>query len=518
MPKNLKLRHKLLLTFSMVLAFTMGGGVWGLLSLQHTLHELQQDSGRFTRIKSEATEVEAHLLKASNDWKSLLLRGSNPDALALHWKGYQTNNADAVAHLAGLRKAMLDAEVDASLVAALDGLEQARTAADATYQRALDAYKAGGADPWAAEKLAADVEKAPVEKVEALFDLIEGETQKHLQALEDAGAQATWVSEAVMAVALVLGLVVAWVFSGKLVAPLRAAVDFANRVAKGDLTGHMDVRGGDEVAELRHALRDMQSALSGLVSEVRGSANALSTASEQIAGANQDLSNRTERQAGALEETAASMEQMGATVRQNADSAETANRLAAEAASVAQRGGAVVSEVVHTMRGINESAGRIGDIIKVIDGIAFQTNILALNAAVEAARAGESGRGFAVVAAEVRQLAQRSAGAAKEIRDLIDTSLQRVQQGSALVDDAGQTMAQVVTAVERVTALVAEITVANREQNEGVAEIAEAVASLDQTTQQNAALVEEMAAAADSLNQQAGGLVETVALFKLRAA
>lgn len=518
MLANLKLRHKLLLAFALVLALATGGGVWGLLTLQHTLHELQKDSARFALIKSEATEVEAHLLKASNDWKSLLLRGGNPDALALHWNGYQTNHADAVEHLAGLRKAMVDAEVDGSLLTALDGLELANSTANTTYQKGLNAFKAGGADPWAAEKLAADVEKAPIEKVEALFALIETETEKHLQALEQDGAQATWISEAVMGAAFLAGLVVAWVFSGQLVAPLRAAVDFANRVAKGDLTGHMDVQGGDEVAELRHALRDMQSALSGLVSEVRGSANALSTASEQIAGANQDLSNRTERQAGALEETAASMEQMGATVRQNADSAETANRLATEATTVAQRGGEVVSQVVHTMRGINESAGRIGDIIKVIDGIAFQTNILALNAAVEAARAGESGRGFAVVAAEVRQLAQRSAEAAKEIRDLIDTSLQRVQQGSMLVDDAGQTMAQVVSAVERVNALVADITVANREQNEGVAEIAEAVASLDQATQQNAALVEEMAAAADSLNQQAGGLVETVALFKLRTA
>jgi methyl-accepting chemotaxis protein len=265
-------------------------------------------------------------------------------------------------------------------------------------------------------------------------------------------------------------------------------------------------------------LKVMQESLAKVVSHVRGGSESVETASAEIAQGNHDLSARTEQQASALEETAASMEQLSAAVKQNADSARQANQLAMSASSVAITGGEVVSQVVQTMKGINESSRRISDIIQVIDGIAFQTNILALNAAVEAARAGEQGRGFAVVASEVRSLAGRSAEAAKEIKSLINASVERVEQGTALVDQAGSTMTEVVGSIRRVTDIMGEISAASSEQASGVAQVGEAVTQMDQTTQQNAALVEQMAAAASSLKSQANDLVSTVAVFKLPAA
>ena len=315
--------------------------------------------------------------------------------------------------------------------------------------------------------------------------------------------------------ALLLGASLAWLLGRSISAPLQLAVRRAGQIAEGDLTQPIEARGRDEAADLLRALGEMQASLTRVVAGVRGNAESVATASSQIAQGNHDLSARTEAQASALEETAASMEQLGATVRQNADNAAQANQLAMSASTVAVQGGQVVSEVVDTMRGINDASHRIADIIGVIDGIAFQTNILALNAAVEAARAGEQGRGFAVVAGEVRSLAQRSAEAAKEIKQLITDSVQRVEQGSQLVDKAGNTMTEVVNAIRRVTDIMGEISAASREQASGVAQVGEAVTQMDQATQQNAALVEESSAAATSLNQQAGDLVQAVAVFKL---
>ena len=330
-------------------------------------------------------------------------------------------------------------------------------------------------------------------------------------------SQATTLSLIVMLAVCAASVVGALLFSRSVVRPIGQAVQVSQAVAKGDLTAATPSAGRDEIAQLLNALHDMQGSLAGVVQRVRTNANSVAGASAEIAMGNNDLSMRTEEQASALEQTSSSMEELSSTVQANADNARQASQLAADASVVAVRGGDVVSEVVSTMRGINDSSKQIADIIGVIDGIAFQTNILALNAAVEAARAGEQGRGFAVVASEVRSLAGRSAEAAKEIKQLISASVERVEQGSAMADQAGETMTEVVQSIRRVTDLMGEINAASSEQASGVAQVGEAVTQMDQATQQNAALVEEMAAAAGSLSSQAQELVQAVAVFKLDA-
>ena len=315
--------------------------------------------------------------------------------------------------------------------------------------------------------------------------------------------------------ALILATLLGKGITHSIIVPIRQAVLVAQAAAGGDLSLPIEIRGNDETGQLLGALKDMQAGLATVVANVRQGAQSVSSASGEIAQGTQDLSSRTEQQASALEQTAASMEQLSATVKQNADSARQANQLAVSASSIAVQGGEVVAQVVDTMKGINDASRKIADIIGVIDGIAFQTNILALNAAVEAARAGEQGRGFAVVATEVRSLAGRSAQAAKEIKGLIDTSVERVEQGTALVDQAGVTMSEVVSSIRRVADLMGEISAASSEQSQGVSQVGEAVVQMDQVTQQNAALVEEMAAAASSLDSQAQELVKSVSVFTL---
>jgi methyl-accepting chemotaxis protein len=327
-------------------------------------------------------------------------------------------------------------------------------------------------------------------------------------------AQLLLVSAVGIALAVGVSMVVVRILVKQLGGEPQVAAAMALRIGAGDLTQEIRLQPND-TRSLMAAMKTMQSNLAQVVMAVRRGSESVSTASSEIAHGNNDLSARTEHQASALEETAASMEELDSTVKQNADSARQASQLAANASTVAIQGGEVVSQVVETMKGINESSRKIADIIGVIDGIAFQTNILALNAAVEAARAGEQGRGFAVVASEVRSLAGRSAEAAKEIKNLINASVQRVEQGSDLVDKAGETMTQVVNAIRRVTDIVAEISAASSEQSTGVSQVGEAVTQMDQATQQNAALVEQMAAAASSLQSQAQELVGTVEKFKI---
>ncbi len=329
-------------------------------------------------------------------------------------------------------------------------------------------------------------------------------------------SQAMWILVGVMIVVLAVIFAVWFGIKASLVAPMNRLIDSIRHIAGGDLVKPIEVDGSNEMGQLAESLRHMQGELMRTVGDVRNGANAIYSGASEIATGNNDLSSRTEQQAASLEETAASMEQLTATVKQNAENARQASHLALSASETAQRGGKVVDNVVQTMRDISTSSQKIADIISVIDGIAFQTNILALNAAVEAARAGEQGRGFAVVAGEVRNLAQRSAQAAREIKSLIEDSVGKVDVGSTLVESAGETMAEIVSAVTRVTDIMGEIASASDEQSRGIDQVGLAVAEMDRVTQQNAALVEESAAAAAALEEQASRLTEAVAVFRIQ--
>jgi methyl-accepting chemotaxis protein len=386
-------------------------------------------------------------------------------------------------------------EVDKVLALVKDGKRE-----DASAKAFGDAYAAS-------HVLAGDV-RAMLELQEKLLD------KRGIESAETYAAARMWMI-GLGVLAVVLGAGGAWVVARAITVPIETAVKVAQTVAAGDLTSHIEASSRDETGQLLLALKNMNESLVRIVAEVRSGTETIATASSQIASGNLDLSSRTEQQAGSLEETASSMEELTSTVKQSADNARQASQLAISASDVAGKGGAVVSQVVDTMGSINESSKRIVDIISVIDGIAFQTNILALNAAVEAARAGEQGRGFAVVASEVRNLAQRSAAAAKEIKTLISDSVEKVDNGARLVDQAGATMNEVVASVKRVTDIIGEITAASQEQTSGIEQINQAIAQMDEVTQQNASLVEEAAAAAESLRSQADRLSHAVSVFKV---
>jgi methyl-accepting chemotaxis protein len=360
---------------------------------------------------------------------------------------------------------------------------------------------------------------------QAYFDAFDQLAGFQSRLMHDAGAHAmrsaSLASKAMIALGVlgaVLSMLTAWYITLGIVAPIRHAVKVARTVASGDLSSNIEVRSRDEVGQLSAALKDMNDSLARIVGQVRGGTETIAQASHEIAAGNHDLSSRTEQQAGTLEETAASMVQLTGTVRQNADHARQARALALSASALAGQGGAVVGQVVATMASINAGSRKIGDIIGVIDSIAFQTNILALNAAVEAARAGEQGRGFAVVAGEVRNLAQRSAAAARDIRRLIGASASEVDAGARLVGEAGRTMADIVDSIGKVSSIVGEIAAASGEQLDGIVHVNAALAQIDQATQHNAALVEQAAAAAASMRQQAGELARAVGIFTLGGA
>ena len=509
------LQLKVLLLMACGLAVVLAVSLAALSRVYGSIQELD-------RISREDFETQQAVLRTAlafkqqvQEWKDVLLRGNDPAALDKYWKQFQEREKDVNESAQEARTATPHEEVRSALGKFLAG----HKVAGARYREGLQAFKDAKFDPHAGDKVVAGIDR-PL--TQSLNDIENTATEFGARATSeavkraDAGYRLAIIGTVV---ALVGTLVALWVFFRRSVlGPIGSAARFAERVARGDLSGAIKARTQDEAGQLILALSRMNASLADVVSKVRVAANAVATASSQVAAGTTDLSQRTEEQASALEETAASMEQLSSTVRQNADNAKEADELARNAAHRAEQGGTEVGKAVATMSEISRSAQRIADITSVIDAIAFQTNILALNAAVEAARAGEQGRGFAVVAAEVRSLAQRSAQAAKEIKDLIGHSVDEVKNGTAQVEQAGGTIQALVADVKRVSGLMESIAEASAEQSRGVQQVNKTVTQMDKVVQENASAVQESAAAAQGMRQQAELLVEAVSAFVLESA
>ncbi|WP_428146940.1 methyl-accepting chemotaxis protein [Delftia acidovorans] len=506
----MNLSRKLPLAIAMALLFTLAAGFFGLWSAHRSLGVFHGDVQRHMAAERLAAEVEGHFKTQVQEWKNVLLRGSDNALREQHWKGFLADER-AVQDKTAALLALVD---DASLREIAQGfVAQHRKMAEG-YRVGLDKFEATGFDPSVGDMAVRGVDREPAELLSQLKAGIAAQSKAVADDAYSSGKHATELSLVLMLVAAVAGVAIGWLITRAVVAPLRSAVQLAEKVAQGHLTNAIASGGHDELGQLLRALGAMQEQLRSIVVEVRGNAEQVASASSQIAAGNSDLAQRTEQQASALQMTASSMDQLDSTVRGNADHAEKANVLASTASDIATRGGDAISAVVGTMRSIQDASERVVSIIEVIDGIAFQTNILALNAAVEAARAGEQGRGFAVVAAEVRTLAQRSSGAAREIRDLIQANAQRVALGAEEVDSAGATMASVQEVIAKVSRMIGAISHSSGEQSAGVSHVNSAIVRIEEGTQQNAALVEQTSSAAESLRKQAHQLVELMARFR----
>ena len=489
----------------------LGATMYGIFSLNQSIATYATAVRTSQSNASAASDLLVNFKTQVQEWKNTLLRGKDAKALDKHWSAFQKLDREIAEQTKALRGALAD---DASR-ATIDKFAVAHAGMGVSYRKGFEAFKSSGFDAAVGDAAVAGMDREPAKMLDKASKRLKANGTALATGAAVRAKQATLVSVVLMLIVTAVGLGGDIAFSRAIVRPIGQALALADAVAQGDLSSKVVVRGQDETAALLRALVTMQSNLGRVVGDVRQNADSVATASQQIAQGNSDLSQRTEAQASALQQTAASMDALGSTVTQNADNAKQVNQLAMSASTVAVREGEVVSQVVETMKGINDSSKKIADIISVIDSIAFQTNILALNAAVKAARAGEQGRGFAVVASEVRSLAGRSADAAKEIKSLITASVERVEEGSALVDQAGVTMAEVVTSIGRVTDIMGEISAASIEQSHGVSQVGKAVSQMDEATQQNAALVEQSAAATESLRGQARGLMQAVAVFKL---
>ena len=510
--KNLKIDQRLGVGFGAVILAGLAVAAYGRVSLSSINDELNLlASDRVVKVM-QMRDIRDHMNTIAREARNIALLDDEA-ALQTEAKSIEGHQARITELLATLNNTIKTTEGKAALAR----VEQLRAPYKESLAKAIQLGVANQKEQ-ARDVLLNELNGPQEAYFKALDELIASQQKLMDNAARYTDELAATASAVMLAAALaaaLAGALVAWLVARSVTRPLQQAIRVTDLIAQGDLTSEIAVHSRDEMGQLLNALDKMKTSLARVVGEVRSNAASVATASVQIAQGNHDLSGRTEQQASSLEETAASMEELGSTVKLNADNAKQANQLALGASAVAIQGGEVVARVVDTMKGINDSSKKIADIISVIDGIAFQTNILALNAAVEAARAGEQGRGFAVVAGEVRTLAQRSADAAKEIKTLIGASVARVEQGTTLVDQAGVTMAEVVSSIKRVTDLMGEISAASSEQSQGVSQVGEAVTQMDQVTQQNAALVEEMAAAASSLKGQAQDLVSTVAVFKL---
>jgi methyl-accepting chemotaxis protein len=515
--RNLTVRTRMVGAIVMVLALLLAVGGAGL----DGMYRVQSES----RVLSDSTVnglgALAVLAKAAGDLgryeKDIAIDFDKKDRIAddrAHW--------DAARKLVGANVGVIANSYDGDTAKVANTLQARYAAYAAALAPIFTKLEGGGFDSTAAvntalTETALPASRAADEALVAMQNAVSKEAADASVEMDQSAHRALLLCMIVLGAAVVLVVPLTLANSASITQPMNYARSVALAIAGGDLTREIRVEGKDEAAQLLRALSQMQAALQGLVGAVRRSSASIHTASTEVASGNADLSQRTEQAASSLQQTSSSMSELTIAVRQSADSASQASQLASSASSIARRGGAVVAQVVTTMDEINASSKRIADIIGVIDGIAFQTNILALNAAVEAARAGEQGRGFAVVASEVRSLAQRSAGAAKEIKALIDTSVERVQDGTRLVQDAGSTMDEIVASVQRVSDIIGEVTASAAEQSTGIGQVNQAVSRLDQMTQQNAALVEQSAAAAESLKDEAARMSGVVGAFRVDA-
>ncbi|MYN18546.1 HAMP domain-containing protein [Rugamonas sp. FT107W] len=512
MLANISIGKRLALGFSIILAFAMlitGISVWRLQGVATATSDMMQVPLAKERMISDwSSKIDSAIRRTT-----AIARSSDPSLAAFFADEAKASSAISAEYQKKVEALIVDAD-EMELFKRIG--EQRKIYLSSRDQ--VTKLKSAG-DPEAADKVFTTVfvpgSTSYLALMQELLKMQRAKIDASAVHIDEVAASSRNLLYVLALLVLAFGAVSSWLLTTGITGPLQQAVTAARRVAGGDLTGHIDDSARDETGQLLTALKEMNASLLGIVTEVRSGTDHITTSSSEIAAGNQDLSRRTEQQAGALEETASSMEELTSTVKHNADNARQANQLAASAAQVAVKGGQVVSQVVDTMDSINQSSRKIVDIIAVIDGIAFQTNILALNAAVEAARAGEQGRGFAVVATEVRNLAQRSASAAKEIKELIGDSVEKVNQGSKLVADAGSTMDEIVTSVHRVSDIITEITAASNEQSAGINEVYQAIGAMDGVTQQNAALVEQAAAAAESMQQQAAALAQAVSVFKV---
>lgn len=515
---TIAMRLALLGGFFALALLAIGFGGWQSMRSSNDRGALaMQKSATLTDAIDTARGAQVQFKIQVQEWKNILLRGNDSEQLAKYTASFTRSAAATKAELVKVNTLLARLDLRTPLVdEAIVELDQLNK----KYLVALERYDSANSDSFkVVDALVKGVDRAPTKKIDDIVEFIQGEVRKVMARLDaekaEAERRASFVLAAIILSTAAVGAVIMVSLIRSISARLNLAVDIARRVSDGDLSTHIDVRGTDEIGMLLASLKRMHDNLASIVGQVRVGTDAITLASIEIAQGNHDLSARTEQQASSLEETASSMEELTSAVQQNGASAQQASVLASEAAGVAERGGAAVAQMIATMGSINSSSKKIVDIIGVIDGIAFQTNILALNAAVEAARAGEQGRGFAVVASEVRNLAQRSAAAAREIKALIGESVATVDAGSKLVGETGITMDEIVSSVQRVTSLIADIALASGEQNVGIGQINGAIADMDSVTQQNAALVEQAAAAAESMQQQAEGLAKAVSVFKI---
>ena len=512
MFKNLSIKARLISVIGLLSILLVGMSAWG-------LYGIHQSNAGLKTVYLDRTVPAVDLATINDIWemvrKNAIAVANTKDAAFAKTKAEET--MQTIKRAEGIWAKYMQTELTAEEERLAKKKLELHAVYVASVTRILQMTMAGNTEG-ATKELKEVAEPLFYDLHETIYSMIT--LQGNVAAEKYAEAQSEYnsifmVTSIIVSSGVLLAVIVGFFLIRAIVGPLNEGIAIANAVASGDLTSRIDVHSTNETGRLMMALKQMNDNLVELVGKVRMGTDSITTASSEIAAGNSDLSQRTEEQASSLEETASSMEELAATVKQNADNARQANQLAAGASEVAVKGGAVVSQVVQTMSSINESSKKIVDIISVIDGIAFQTNILALNAAVEAARAGEQGRGFAVVATEVRTLAQRSATAAKEIKELIKDSVSKVEDGTRLVDEAGATMDEIVSAVKRVTDIMSEISAASQEQSSGIEQVNQAVTQMDEVTQQNAALVEEASAAAESMQEQAQALTQAVTVFKL---